>query len=83
MLSQQTIDIIKSTVPVLEVHGTEITSRFYDLLFTNHPELKNVFNQTNQRKGRQPEALANAVYAAAVNIEKLESIIPVVIQIGH
>ncbi|MBP0724978.1 NO-inducible flavohemoprotein [Bacillus sp. RG28] len=83
MLSQQTIDIIKSTVPVLEVHGTEITSRFYHLLFTNHPELKNVFNQTNQRKGRQPEALANAVYAAAVNIEKLESIIPVVIQIGH
>ncbi len=29
MLNQQVIDIIKYTVPALEVHGTEITQRFY------------------------------------------------------
>ncbi|WP_152392375.1 NO-inducible flavohemoprotein [Paenibacillus guangzhouensis] len=83
MLNPSTIAIIKSTVPVLEVHGTAITKRFYELLFTNHPELLNIFNHANQRQGKQSGALANAVYAAAANIDRLEQIIPVVKQIGH
>ncbi|WNB91179.1 NO-inducible flavohemoprotein [Bacillus sp. NEB1478] len=83
MLQPKTIEIIKSTVPVLEVHGEAITSRFYQLLFQKHPELLNIFNHANQKKGRQQAALANAVYAAAANIDKLESIIPVVKQIAH
>jgi len=83
MLSQKTIDIIKSTVPVLEVHGEAITTRFYQLLFSRHPELLNIFNHANQKKGRQQAALANAVYAAAANIDNLAAIIPVVKQIGH
>ncbi|WP_226536702.1 NO-inducible flavohemoprotein [Fictibacillus halophilus] len=83
MLQARTIEIIKSTVPVLEVHGEAITSRFYQLLFTKHPELLNIFNHANQKKGRQQAALANAVYAAAANIDKLEMIIPVVKQIAH
>ncbi|GGD59745.1 NO-inducible flavohemoprotein [Paenibacillus nasutitermitis] len=83
MLSNQTIQIIKSTVPVLEVHGTDITTRFYQLLFTNHPELLNIFNHANQKQGRQQAALANAVYAAALHIDKLETILPVVKQIAH
>ncbi|HWL25758.1 MAG TPA: bacitracin resistance protein BacA, partial [Ureibacillus sp.] len=29
MLSQKTIDIVKSTVPVLEIHGETITKTFY------------------------------------------------------
>lgn len=83
MLSAQSIQIIKSTVPVLEVHGVTITKRFYELLFTNHPELLNLFNQANQKQGRQQTALANAVYAAALHIDNLAAIIPVVKQIGH
>lgn len=83
MLSEQTIRIIKSTVPVLEVHGTAITKRFYQMLFTNHPELLNVFNHANQKQGKQPTALANAVYAAAANIDQLENILPAVKQIAH
>lgn len=83
MLNQKTIEIIKSTVPVLEQHGTAITTRFYELLFKNHPELLNVFNHANQRQGRQQTALANAVYAAAAHIDNLEAIIPVVKQIGQ
>src|SRR5690554_1065295 len=83
MLDKKTIETVKSTVPVLEEHGTAITSQFYQLLFRNHPELKNIFNQSNQRQGRQPQALANAVYAAALHIENLEAILPVVKQIGH
>ena len=54
MLSQEKMDIIKSTAPVLEVHGKDITTAFYKRLFEKtHPELLNIFNQTNQRKGRQ------------------------------
>lgn len=83
MLSEKTIQIIKSTVPVLEVHGVAITKRFYQMLFEAHPELLNVFNHANQKQGRQQNALANAVYAAALHIDKLETIVPVVKQIAH
>ncbi|GLX68704.1 NO-inducible flavohemoprotein [Paenibacillus glycanilyticus] len=83
MLSEKMIAIIKSTVPVLEVHGTAITKRFYQLLFASHPELLNVFNHANQRQGKQQAALANAVYAAALYIDKLETILPAVKQIAH
>ncbi|WP_339157341.1 NO-inducible flavohemoprotein [Paenibacillus sp. FSL W8-0186] len=78
MLDSRTIEIIKSTVPVLEVHGETITRTFYETMFRNHPELLNVFNHANQRQGKQPTALANAVYAAAANIDALERILPVV-----
>ncbi|THF82237.1 NO-inducible flavohemoprotein [Cohnella fermenti] len=83
MLSENTIRIIKSTVPVLEVHGTEITRRFYKMMFSNHPELLNVFNHANQKRGRQQQALANTVYAAAANIDRLGDILPAVKQIAH
>ncbi|KTD84066.1 NO-inducible flavohemoprotein [Paenibacillus etheri] len=83
MLDQQTIAIIKSTVPVLQVHGTTITTTFYGMLFEKHPELLNIFNHANQRQGRQQTALANAVLAAAMNIEQLGNILPVVKQIAE
>ncbi|MDO3660256.1 NO-inducible flavohemoprotein [Bacillus sp. C28GYM-DRY-1] len=83
MLHNKTIKIIKSTVPVLQQHGETITGRFYDLMFQNHPELLNIFNQTNQKKKTQRTALANAVIAAAANIDQLGKIIPIVKQIGH
>lgn len=83
MLSQKTIDIVKSTVPVLEQHGKTITTVFYKNMFAAHPELLNIFNHANQSKGRQQTALANTVYAAAANIDNLGAIIPAVIQIAH
>lgn len=83
LLNQKTIDIIKSTVPVLEKHGETITTRFYQLMFGNHPELLNVFNHANQKQGRQQKALAGTVYAAAMYIDNLEAILPVVNQIAH
>ncbi|MCT8138464.1 NO-inducible flavohemoprotein [Anaerobacillus sp. CMMVII] len=82
-LSRETITIIKSTVPVLAEHGEAITKRFYEMLFSNHPELLNIFNHAHQKQGKQPKALANTVYAAAMHIENLEAIIPVVKQIAH
>ncbi|WP_028595649.1 NO-inducible flavohemoprotein [Paenibacillus assamensis] len=83
MLSSRTIEIVKSTVPVLGEHGTAITKRFYTIMFENHPELLNIFNHANQSQHRQPTALANVVYAAAANIDKLETLLPVVKQIAH
>lgn len=83
MLSQQTMNIVKSTAPVLEVHGLTITKTFYKNLLEENPDLLNIFNHANQEQGRQQTALANTVYAAAVHIEKLEAIIPVVKQIAQ
>ncbi|MBY0147202.1 NO-inducible flavohemoprotein [Neobacillus niacini] len=83
MLNQKTIEIIKSTVPVLEQHGEAITTRFYQMMFGNHPELLNIFNHANQKQGRQQRALAGTVYAAAQYIDNLEAILPVVKQIAH
>ncbi|WIY62605.1 NO-inducible flavohemoprotein [Bacillus arachidis] len=83
MLSAKTIESVKSTVPLLQEKGVEITTRFYQIMFSEHPELLNIFNHTNQKKGRQQQALASAVYAAAAYIDNLEAIIPAVKQIGH
>ncbi len=83
MLSPQTIQIVKETAPILEKRGLEITTHFYKRMFTHHPELLNLFNHSNQKQGRQPRALANAVYAAAAHIDRLEAILPVVEQIAH
>jgi nitric oxide dioxygenase len=83
LLNSNTIQIIKSTVPVLEKHGEAITTRFYQLMFGNHPELLNIFNHANQKQGRQQRALAGTVYAAAQYIDNLEAILPVVKQIAH
>jgi nitric oxide dioxygenase len=83
LLDQKQIEIVKSTVPVLEQHGEKITTRFYQLMFGNHPELLNIFNHANQKQGRQQRALAGAVYAAAMYIDNLEAILPVVKQIAH
>ena len=58
MLNQKTIDIIKSTVPVLREHGVEITTTFYKRMFENNPEVKSMFNMERQESKEQPKALA-------------------------
>src|SRR5699024_3904849 len=82
-LDSQTIDIVKSTVPILEERRDEIISYIYQMMFENHPELKNIFNQTNQRKGDQSKAHANRLYAAAAHIDQLEAILPAVMPIAE
>lgn len=83
MLTQEEKGIILETVPVLQEKGTEITSKFYGRMFNQHPELRNMFNQTNQKKGFQSTALAQSVLAAAVNIEDLTPILPIVKEIAY
>ncbi|ABC38384.1 NO-inducible flavohemoprotein [Burkholderia thailandensis] len=74
---------VKATAPVLAEHGATITKHFYQRMFGRHPELKNVFNQTHQKTGSQPETLAKAVYAYAANIDNLGALGGAVSRIAH
>lgn len=78
MLDEKTIKTVKETAPVLKEHSNEIGKRFYQLLFKKVPDLYNLFNQTNQKRGIQQEALAYSVYAAGENIDHLEAVEPVI-----
>lgn len=83
MVNKEEIEIINSTVPILQDKGVEITSLFYNRLFEKHPELRDVFNQPNQKQGFQSTALATAVLAAAQHIDDLTPIVPVVMPVAH
>ena len=74
MLDERTIEIVKSTAPVLQENSQEIGERFYELLFSRVPDLYNLFNQTNQKLGIQQGALAYSVYLAGANIDNFEAI---------
>ncbi|MFL9933567.1 NO-inducible flavohemoprotein [Paraburkholderia sp. RL18-103-BIB-C] len=74
---------VKATAPVLAEHGPTITRHFYRRMFARHPELKNLFNQTHQTTGSQPETLARAVYAYAANIDNLGALGGAVSRIAH
>ena len=82
MLGTKTIESIESTVPVLQEKGVDITKYFYKTMFTNNPEVKPMFDMDKQESGAQPVALANAILAAAKNIDNLEAIMPAVQSIG-
>ncbi|OOE33536.1 nitric oxide dioxygenase [Salinivibrio kushneri] len=83
MLSQQTIDIVKSTAPVLAETGPKLTIHFYQRLFHHHPELKDIFNLRHQQNGDQREALFNAICAYAQNIDNLPALLGAVEKIAH
>lgn len=83
MLSAQTIATVKATVPALQAHGETITTHFYNIMFSEYPEVKAYFNQAHQAQGTQPRALANSVLAYAANIDRLEALkdaLPAIIQ---
>ena len=83
MLNQTTIDIVKSTAPLIAETGPKLTAHFYDRMFAHHPELKDIFNLTHQDSGSQREALFNAVHGYAANIDNLEVLLPVVEKIAQ
>lgn len=83
MLDSKTTAIVKATAPVLKEHSQQIGKRFYELLFHKVPDLYNLFNQTNQKRGIQQEALGYVVYAAGEHITDLESLTPVIRRINE
>ena len=72
-MTQQEIQIIKDTIPVLKQKGEEITKYFYECMFSKYPQVKPMFDENKQKNGEQPKALAMAVLMAAQNIENLEN----------
>lgn len=72
MLSQTSINIVKSTAPILQQHGETLTKHFYQRMFLHNPEVAPFFNSANQAGGTQQRALAGAICAYAANIDNLE-----------
>lgn len=83
MLDNQTIAIVKSTIPAIAATGPKLTAHFYDRMFNQHPELKDIFNMTHQANGAQREALFNAICAYAIHIETPEALISAVEKIAQ
>lgn len=70
-LTDETIELVKATVPALEAYGRAITDRMYERLFRT-PEIRELFNQSHHGEaGSQSKALAAAIIAYARNIENL------------
>ena len=67
-MNETTTAIIKSTAPVIKEHGEAITTAMYKILFTNHPEAKDLFKDAEPD---QYKKLAAMVYAYAANIDNL------------
>lgn len=90
-LSEETKEIVKSTVPVLKKQGVAIVSQFYPLLFSRYPELKQQFNMDRQAKGKrmtegvpaQVASLSRAVLGYASNIDNPTVLLPTVMGIAH
>ena len=72
MLNPKTIEIVKSTAPVLQEHGETLTRHFYKRMFSHNPEVAPFFNPAHQEAGAQQKALAGAICAYAANIDNLE-----------
>ena len=53
MLTPRQIEQVKATVPVLREHGVLLTTHFYRRTLEGNPELRNIFNQAHQARGRQ------------------------------
>ena len=69
-ISKQTVEIVKSTAPLLRDKGEDVTTRMYQILFSKYPETELLFKDANN----QPAKLATAITAYAANIDKLENL---------
>jgi len=67
-LSPKTIEIVKATAPVVAKNAEAITSLMYEIMFTNYPEVEELFKNSEPD---QHKKLAVAVGAYAANIDNL------------
>lgn len=77
-MNPKTIEIVKSTAPIVKEHGTAITARMYEIAFKERPEYRRFFENTHmksQEEGhKQAARLAESVYAYASHIDELEKL---------
>lgn len=82
-LKENTVAIVKATVPALNAHGLDIVHEMYSRMFQN-PEIRDLFNQSHHGEASsQPRALAGAILAYASNIENLAALAPAVERIAQ
>ena len=77
-LTPEQVQIVRSTIPVLQEYGKAITTSFYTTLLDEVPALHNIFNRTNQANGHQAATLASALIAYASHIDDLGALSPAV-----
>lgn len=82
-LSNTTIETVKATIPFLQENGAALTQHFYKRMFAGNPEVKEFFNQANQKTGNQQQALGAAICAFAQNIETPENLAAAVSRISN
>jgi len=68
-LSEKTIETFKVTAPVMVEEGEAITTRMYEILFSNYPETKELYGEAPED---QHKKLAAVIAAYAANIDNLE-----------
>ncbi|MFD4347100.1 globin domain-containing protein [Streptomyces coelicoflavus] len=66
MLSEQSVPVVRATLPAVGAAIGDIADVFYRKLFDAHPDLlRNLFNRGNQANGEQQRALAGSIAAFA------------------
>jgi nitric oxide dioxygenase len=83
MLQPNVLSVLQQSVPILSEKGESIVRCFYRILFERYPELKHVFNLSNQRNGNQAKALTDALFAYASLADQPEQLIPAVQHIAQ
>lgn len=69
MLSPESAVVVRATLPAVGGALDEITTRFYDSMFADQPELLDgLFNRGNQASGEQRKALAGSIAGFAQNL---------------
>jgi hemoglobin-like flavoprotein len=71
LLTEENKKIVKDTAPVLKEKGEAITTRMYEIMFSNYPDAKKLFaNSPNN----QNQILAKSIIGYAENIDKLSAL---------
>lgn len=83
MPDTKTLELVRSTLPAIAAAGPAVTKHFYQRMLSHNPELKNVFNLTNQVNGRQPEALFAALCAYGSHLDNPAALLPAVEKIAQ
>ncbi len=86
MLSPESAQVVKATLPVIGAAIGDITPVFYQRMFAARPELeRDLFNRGNQAQGDQQSALAGAIaaYATLLVAEDGRDPVEVLARIAH
>jgi hemoglobin-like flavoprotein len=83
MVRQKTIELVKSTAPILKKHGQQITTRMYKIMFQKHPDIQKKFDMSAQADGSQAIKLATAVYNYADKIDNLPALKSMIEKIAY